>query len=42
MATEKQRKARAHFKEKMAKAKKIHKANPKKKWTGCVKEAFKK
>jgi hypothetical protein len=26
----------------MAKAKAIHKANPKKKWTTCVKEGFKK
>lgn len=34
--------AKAKFKANIAKAKKIYKANPKKKWPSCVKEAFKK
>lgn len=42
MATAKQKTAQAKFKAKIANAKKIHKANPKKKWATCVKEAFKK
>jgi hypothetical protein len=42
MATEKMRKHIAKLKTKMAQAKKIHKAHPGKKWTTCVKEAWKK
>lgn len=34
--------AKAKFKATIAVAKKIHKAHPGKKWTTCVKEAFKK
>lgn len=40
--TAKQKQARAKFKTKIAAAKKIKKANPKKKWATCVKEAWKK
>lgn len=42
MPTAKQKAAKAKFKAAIARAKKIHKDHPGKKWTSCVKEAFKK
>jgi hypothetical protein len=41
-ATKKQLSARTKFKAMIAKAKKIYKDNPNKKWTSCVREASKK
>ena len=38
----KQKAAQARFKRAIAKAKQIQKANPRKKWKTCVKEAWKK
>jgi hypothetical protein len=41
MASAKQKAAREKFKKKVTEAKHIQKKNPKKKWTTCMKEAWK-
>ncbi len=42
MPSAKQKAAQTKFKKKIAEAKKIHKAHPGKKFSTCIKEAYKK